>query len=363
MIPTSSLKILIALACVVVILAGVKLSASLLVPFLISLFIAIICSPLINFLTRHKVPHYMAIGVLFFIMSLMLVFLGGLINSSIVEFTRSLPQYEQLALLRVQEITILIEKLKLPFEINASMITEHLNVKSIFTFVGGLMGSMSSFASNTFVLILMITFMLFEAPDFQHKLSFVLDKTEKYHHISHNKINLILDSVIRYLGIKALVSLLTGFCVWVLLTVLGVQYAVLWATLSFLLNFVPNIGSVIASVPVILQAFLLNGFSVGMSVMVGMLSINGIVGNVLEPKVMGKNLGLSTLMVFLSLLFWGWLLGIVGMLLSVPLTMVIKIILEANPDTAHYAVLMGNDNKDSLAQKYLKDSDDAIDVV
>lgn len=346
------LKILVGMASLMVILAGIKLSASLLIPFLTALFIAIICSPLINYLTRHKVPHWVAIGVLFLMMSLILVFLGGLINSSVVEFTRSIPQYEKLALLRINELTVLLDKFKLPFEFNANMITDHLNVKSIFSFVGSLMGGMSSFASNTFVLILMVLFMLFEAPDFKHKLAFVLEKTEKHHHISNTKINLILDSVIHYLGLKALISLLTGFCVWLLLTVLGVQYAVLWATLSFLLNFVPNIGSVIASVPVILQAFLLNGFSVGMSVMIGMLSINGIIGNVLEPKIMGKNLGLSTLMVFLSLLFWGWLLGIVGMLLSVPLTMVIKIILEANPDTAHYAVLMGDDNKESLAKKF-----------
>lgn len=345
------LNILIGIASVMIILAGIKLSASLLVPVLTALFIAIICSPLINFLTRHKVPHYMAMGVLFFILSLVLVFIGGLINSSIAEFTRSIPQYEKLALIRIDELTVLIKKWHLPFEVNANMITDHLNVKSMFSFVGSLMGGMSSIASNIFVLILMVLFMLFEAPDFQHKLSFVLDKTEKYHHISHTKINLILDSVIRYLALKALISLCTGFCVWILLTILDVQYAVLWATLSFLLNFVPNIGSVIASVPVILQAFLLNDFSVGMSVMIGMLSINVIIGNLLEPKIMGKNLGLSTLMVFLSLLFWGWLLGIVGMLLSVPLTMVIKIILEANPNTAHYAVLMGNDNAQSLSEK------------
>ncbi|WP_066802969.1 AI-2E family transporter [Moraxella oblonga] len=344
------LKILVGTASLMIVLAGIKLSASLLVPFLISLFIAIICSPLINFLTRHKIPHWIAIGVLFFILSLILVFVGGLVNSSIAEFTRSMPQYEKLMLVRIDELVALAKKWHLPFEFNANMITDHLNVKSIFSFMGSLMGGMSSVASNIFVLVLMVVFMLFEAPDFKHKLAFVLEKTEKHHHISNTKINLILDSVIHYLGLKALISLLTGFCVWVLLTLLGVQYAVLWATLSFLLNFVPNIGSVIASVPVILQAFLLNDFSVSMSVLIGMLLINGIIGNVLEPKIMGKNLGLSTLMVFLSLLFWGWLLGVVGMLLSVPLTMVIKIILESNPNTAHYAVLMGNDNAQSLAK-------------
>ena len=102
------------------------------------------------------------------------------------------------------------------------------------------------------------------------------------------------------------------------------QYGVLWAVLAFLLNYIPNIGSVLAGIPIVLQALLLNGFSDGIAVMIGVIAINMLVGNILEPRMMGKTLGLSTLVVTLSLLFWGWLLGTVGMLLSVPLTMALK---------------------------------------
>ena len=122
----------------------------------------------------------------------------------------------------------------------------------------------------------------------------------------------------------------------------GVQYAILWATLSFLLNYIPNIGSIIAAVPIIVQALLLNGFIVGLGVLVGVVVINVGIGSALEPRLMGKKLGLSTLVVFLSLLFWGWLLGTVGMLLSVPLTMALKIALEASPTTAKYAALLSD---------------------
>lgn len=353
----SPLNILIGAAALVIVLTGIKLASSLIVPFLIALFVVILCSPLINFLTRHKVPHYMAIGILFLIITLALVFLANLINSSIIEFTRSIPQYERLALLRIQELTALAQKWDLPLELNTTMIMEYFNTNSLLSFMGSLMGGMSSIATNVFILALMILFMLFEAPDFKHKLSYVMGKSEKYHHIDQIRIRLILNSVIQYLGLKALISLFTGFFVWLLLVMLDVQYAILWATLSFLLNFVPNIGSVMAAVPVVLQALLLNGFSVGASVGVGFLVINIIIGNLVEPKIMGQNLGLSTLMVFLSLLFWGWLLGVVGMLLSVPLTMVFKIILEANPNTAHYAVLMRNDNKESLAKRMIREND------
>ena len=135
--------------------------------------------------------------------------------------------------------------------------------------------------------------------------------------------------VISYLGVKTVISLLTGVTTWILLDVAGVQYAILWATLSFLLNYIPNIGSIIAAVPIVVQALLLNGFGVGMGVTVGIIASNIVIGNIIEPKMMGKTLGLSTLVVFFSLLFWGWLLGTVGMLLSVPLTMAFKITLEA----------------------------------
>ena len=137
-------------------------------------------------------------------------------------------------------------------------------------------------------------------------------------------------------------SLLTAICIWLLLEIVGVQYAILWAALSFLLNYIPNIGSIIAAIPIIVQALLLNGFVVGLEVIIGVIAINMIIGNVLEPRLMGKKLGLSTLVVFLSLLFWGWLLGTVGMLLSVPLTMALKIALEASPTTVKYALLLGD---------------------
>ena len=137
---------------------------------------------------------------------------------------------------------------------------------------------------------------------------------------------------------------------------MGVQYAVLWATLSFLFNYIPNIGSIVAAIPIILQALLLNGFSTGFGVSLGVISINMVIGNIVEPRLMGKTLGLSTLIVFLSLLFWGWLLGTVGMLLSVPLTMAIKIALESNPKTMRYAALLGDISEETLEEVINKET-------
>ena len=130
----------------------------------------------------------------------------------------------------------------------------------------------------------------------------------------------------------------------------------LWATLSFLFNYIPNIGSIVAAIPIILQALLLNGFSTGFGVSLGVISINMVIGNIVEPRLMGKTLGLSTLIVFLSLLFWGWLLGTVGMLLSVPLTMAIKIALESNPKTMRYAALLGDISEETLEKVINKET-------
>ena len=133
----------------------------------------------------------------------------------------------------------------------------------------------------------------------------------------------------------------TGIAIGVWLAVIGVDYAMLWGLLAFLLNYVPNIGSIIAAVPTVLFAAVQLGPGAALWSAAGYLVVNVVVGSVVEPRFMGRGLGLSTLVVFLSLVFWGWVLGPVGMFLSVPLTMMIKIALDSRPDTHWIAVLLG----------------------
>ena len=219
---------------------------------------------------------------------------------------------------------------------------EHFDPSVIMNFVRRVFLSFSGVVTNIFVLVLVVIFMLLEAPYAKHKFAVVFSSDSKEISQQERYLDRILQGVISYLGVKTMMSLLTAICIWLLLEIVGVQYAILWATLSFLLNYIPNIGSIIAAIPIIVQALLLNGFVVGLEVIIGVIAINMIIGNVLEPRLMGKKLGLSTLVVFLSLLFWGWLLGTVGMLLSVPLTMALKIALEASPTTVKYALLLGD---------------------
>nr|WP_259370293.1 AI-2E family transporter [Rodentibacter heylii] len=334
------------IAAVIIILAGIKLAAEIVVPFLLALFIAIICSPIIKVMTARRLPHWLAIVLLFALVSLIFFSLLGLINSSVREFTQSIPQYKTLLSERVNDLMALAQRFNLPVYFSRETIQENFDPSIIMNFVSRVLLNFSGVVSNVFVLVLVVIFMLSEAPTMKHKVAVVISSTPNDVEKEERHINRILQGVIGYLGIKSITSLLTGIAVFILLEVCGVQYAILWATLSFLLNYIPNIGSIIAAIPIIVQALLLNGFGIGFGVTVGVIAINMVIGNILEPKMMGQRLGLSTLVVFLSLLFWGWLLGTVGMLLSVPLTMALKIALESSPNTVKYAALLGDVERD-----------------
>ena len=146
--------------------------------------------------------------------------------------------------------------------------------------------------------------------------------------------------------IKSIVSAATGalvaFCLWVI----GVDYPLMWGMLAFAFNFIPTIGSIIAAVPPVLLALVQLGPGSALAVAVCYIVLNLTIGNVVEPRFMGKGLGLSTMVVFFSLLFWGWVFGPIGMLLSVVLTIIIRIMLESSEETKKWALLLGPNPRD-----------------
>jgi AI-2 transport protein TqsA len=150
----------------------------------------------------------------------------------------------------------------------------------------------------------------------------------------------------RYLVIKTLTSAAAGLAILVWLLIIGVDYPVLWATLSFLLNYVPNIGAIIAALPVALLALVQLGVGSAFLTVLGFVVVHIVLGNLIEPKVMGKGLSISTLVVSLSMVFWGWVLGPIGMILSVPMTSLVKIALESYKETRGLAIMLGSDTED-----------------
>ena len=192
--------------------------------------------------------------------------------------------------------------------------------------------------TSIFLLFLTVVFMLLEVPQLPAKLQQIMVRPVE----GMGAIQRALDSVSRYLVLKTAISLVTGGVVWAMLLALDVRFAFVWGLLAFALNYIPNIGSVLAAIPPILQVLVFSGLYDALILLAGYLVINLVFGNILEPRMMGRGLGLSTLVVFLSLIFWGWLLGPVGMLLSVPLTIIVKIGLEQTAGGQTIAVLLSD---------------------
>ena len=201
--------------------------------------------------------------------------------------------------------------------------------------------------SYSFLILMTVIFMLLEAYSLPSKLSAITGDERDTGHFDR-----FINNVKDYMAIKTVISLITGILAALLLIATGVNYPMLWGLLAFLLNYVPNIGSIIAALPAVLLAFIQFGAGKTLIVAIGYLAINLVMGSVIEPRFMGKTLGLSTLVVFLSLLFWGWILGPVGMLLSVPLTITAKIALDTKEDTRWLSILLGSDpSKKTVARR------------
>jgi predicted PurR-regulated permease PerM len=232
-------------------------------------------------------------------------------------------------------MTGLLEKIGV--DTSGLVFTEILNLGAAMKLVATLLNSLSNVLTNGFLILMTVIFMLMEASSFPAKLRRALGGPKS----SLARFDNFIRNVKHYMAIKTLISLATGTFVAIWLAIIGVNYPMLWGLLAFALNYVPNIGSLIAAVPAVLLAIVQLGVLKALVVAAGYLGINIVMGSFLETRFMGHGLGLSTLVVFLSLLFWGWVLGPVGMLLSVPLTMTAKIALESKDDTAWIAVLLG----------------------
>jgi predicted PurR-regulated permease PerM len=325
------------LAALVIVIAGIKTAQVLLVPFLLAFFISIICAGPFFWLQQRKVPASLALLIV-----VSGVMLGGLvvvslISSSLNDFTRDVPFYQEK--LRVQTLVLFDWLDRVGIKISKDILLEHFNPAAIMQSAGTMLAKAGGVLTNSFLILLTVIFILFEAAGMPNKLRAALPDAES----SLNSFEKFVTSVRQYLAIKTLVSLGTGLCVSIGLFFLGLDYAPLWGLLAFLFNYIPNVGSIIAAVPAVLLAVVQLDLGHALLVAALYLIVNVIMGNAVEPRLMGQKLGLSALVIFISLVFWGWVLGPVGMLLSVPLTMVVKIALEVNESTRWLAILLSSD--------------------
>jgi AI-2 transport protein TqsA len=326
---------LINFAAFVIIIAGIIAAKTIIAPFLMALFISIICAQPIFWLEKRRVPK--GLSILIVLVGIITIFIGFgyLIGGSIASFSANAPAYEtslnsttDSVMNALNSYGIKITREQFPALFDTSKILA-LTVKVFNEFV--------SMMGNTFLVFLTILFMLLELGSIPDKLKVVFKGTDG----SIDYLRKIVESIRHYLGIKTLISVITSILIFIALSIIGLDYAILWAIIAGTLNYIPNIGSIIAAVPPLLFALVQLGPASAVWTLASFMAVNNILGNFIEPRIMGKGLGLSTLVVFLSLIFWGFVLGTVGMFLSVPLTITIKIILEQDEKTRWIAILLG----------------------
>ena len=330
-------RLLFVLACLVVIVAGLRVAAPILVPFVLALFIAVVSMPLMFGMRRRGMPAPLAILFTVLIDALIFGLMGVLVVSSLGDLNERLPFYADAVETIYQGWLSQLQERGIPA--GAYLTFDLFDPARIFTFLGTLLQAVAEVLSIGFIVGIIIIFILAEATIFPFKFQAILGGGRRQGRI---RVTNTVDEVQAYLWIKFQISLVRGICVGVMCWLTNLDFPLMLGLVAFILSFVPTIGSIIAAVPGIVLALVLHGEISAIIVALGYLAIDMGFGNLLEPNVMGRRVGLSTLVVVLSLLFWGWVWGPIGALLSVPLTMVLKIGVENVPDLQWIAILLDN---------------------
>ncbi|MBP39667.1 MAG: AI-2E family transporter [Proteobacteria bacterium] len=334
--PTSSTgtKVLLVLACLVIVIAGLKAASAIIIPLLMAIFLAIIASAPLHWLRRRGLPVWAALTLILLLLASALISIGSLIGASIDQLSNTLPRYEQQLRALIDHAALQVSHLGL--KLPPGGVEDLVNPAAAAQFFGRMISGFGGLLADSLLIVLTVLFLMVESTTIPQKLRSITPDPDK----TLGNLSTFMASVKQYLVIKAIMSFITGLAITLYLLALGVDFAILWGTLAFFMNFVPYIGSIIAAVPAVILSLIDNGPTIALTVAAGFLVANLVVGSVLEPRYMGRGLGLSTLVVFLSLVFWGWVFGPVGMFLSSPLTMLVKIALESDPRSRWISVLL-----------------------
>jgi predicted PurR-regulated permease PerM len=322
-------------AAIVIIIVGINQAQSILVPLLVAVFLAIIGTPPVQWLERKHVPSIAAVFIVVSGMITVLLITGAVVGASINNFYDKLPFYKTSFQEQISRFQTFLTANKIRGI--DKILLGYFNPEAIMSLTAKLLMGISTALSNIVLILLTVTFILLEASSFPVKLRAILGNAKQ----SFPQFTKFFADMERYMLIKTIISLATGILIGTWLTILGVDFPILWGFLAFLLNYVPSVGSTVAGIPAVLLALNQFGISRALMATAGYMAVNFILDNVIELRLMGRNLGMSTLVVFLSLIFWGSLLGPIGMILCIPFTMTLKFVCENNKSTQWIAVLLG----------------------
>lgn len=400
-------KVLLSLACVVIIVAGLRAASELLIPIMLGMFLAVLSMPTLNWLVKKRVPRPAALGMTIGFDMLILTVLVFFAIAVIPDFQSKRSDYANLLKTRVADGTRTIDGYLKGFtdfvenfdfdivngdEIEPSPVSEETAIgtgeaaggevttlndetvpsitlsglfdkywdnKIIIEFLGQteLVGRITSLASKSFFVLIIMIFVLSESGRYNSKVRAVIRTRGP----DLRRFQRSASDIQKYLAIKTAVSAATGLVAWLACSVFGVDFPALWGLVAFLFNFIPAIGSILAAIPAVALALLEHGFWIAFGVLLCYLAINIFLGNFVEPMLLGDRFGISTTMVILSVLFWGFVWGPVGMFLAIPLTMLIKVSLQTSEDLSWIAILMGKTAASSHPKLAPIDSDGAAE--
>ena len=327
-------RILLGIIAVILVIGAIREASSLVVPMLLALFAALVAAPVVGWLREKGAPTWLAVVSVVLIAIVIVTAFGGLAGGSVQDFSAKVPGYQQQLNDRLTSLKTLLGDRG--DEVIGALIDAFDPAKAM-SLAANLLNGIRGALTNAFLIVFTMILLLFDMASLPEKLEAAIPNSKSVLRYVYT----VEESLTRYMGIKTVISLATGVLIGLFLAILGVDFPVLWGLLAFLLNFIPNIGSILAAIPPVLLASIQFGPGKALIVAAGFVAVNVVIGNLIEPRLTGQGVGLSTLVVFLSLVFWGWVLGTVGMLLAVPLTMSLKIALESRPETRWVAVLMG----------------------
>ncbi len=316
---------------------------SILKPFLIALFLSFLFETPIKLMRRIKIPKIVAIIIIMLFTFVFFYLIGLLIYANVNSFKEEFPVYEQ----KFQNMYLdTLEQLKIP-EVDVQEYYENINWSeflqkiSIPKLLSTSVGSFINFLANLFLILLFMVYILLGREDLLKRIAKAFPEDEKKFINVYENIN---TGIQRYVATKALISLGTGLSATIILILFGVDFAWVWGLLTFLLNFIPNIGSIVATIPPIIVAiFQYSGFFPAVWIALLLISTQATWGNVVEPAVMGKSLNMSPLVVILSLIFWGFIWGPIGMILAVPISSAIQIVCSNIESLKSVSIIMADE--------------------
>lgn len=333
----------------IAICAAIQFSETFINPILLSIVFAIILRPIIKALSRLHFPFGLSLLVVLFVIVCILTLVGGIIANTVNQFTNNIELITATAVEKFKALNNIIQPLLENLGITYSIkdLTDNFDPTKYTYLLKSLFSSLTGIMSQGFFILLTVVFILLDADLLEKQLQKIYkNRTDRLAYVSD-----IHQSIAKYIEKKFVISLVTAICVYIAMVLCNVQFALMWSCLTLLFNFIPNIGVFIVSAPMILQAYILQDFTTASVFSIVLVVIHFLSGNVFEPRIMSKYLNLNTLVVWISLIFWNYLLGPVGMLLSVPLTATFKIILEKSIVYRNLALLMEGETINTKERK------------